>query len=108
MHITLGPALLVTKGLGGARGGTRLYPARELCQQVGETPQLFPVLWGLWWFYMSRAQLRTARELGEHSSPGPAPKTPRSLLEAHRRWWVLVHLGEFALPAPTGARYRPL
>ena len=24
--------------------------ARELCLQVGETPQLFPVLFGLWWF----------------------------------------------------------
>jgi predicted ATPase len=39
--------------------------ARELCQQVGETPELAPVLFGLWRFYLVRAQLHTARELGE-------------------------------------------
>ena len=39
--------------------------ARELCRQVGETPQLFPVLWGLWAFYHVRAEYKTARELAE-------------------------------------------
>jgi predicted ATPase len=36
-----------------------------LCQQVGETPELIPVLLGLWRFYNTRLQLRTAREIGE-------------------------------------------
>src|SRR5262249_13656200 len=35
------------------------------CQQVGETPQLFPVLFGLWRYYGSRSQFHVARELGE-------------------------------------------
>ena len=39
--------------------------ARALCQQVGETPELVPVLFGLWRFYLVRPQLHTARELGE-------------------------------------------
>ena len=39
--------------------------ARALCQQVGETPELVPVLFGLWRFYIGRPQLHTARELGE-------------------------------------------
>ena len=39
--------------------------ARELCQQVGETPQLFPVLGGLWAFYLVRAELQATRELAE-------------------------------------------
>jgi len=44
----------------------RLYArARELCQQVGETPQLFPVVLGLWVFFLVRAEYQTARELGE-------------------------------------------
>ena len=38
--------------------------ARELCQQIGQTPPL-SVLWGLWYFYNGRAEHRTARELGE-------------------------------------------
>jgi predicted ATPase len=32
---------------------------------VGETPQLFPVLWGLARFYLMRPALQTSRELGE-------------------------------------------
>jgi predicted ATPase len=32
---------------------------------VGETPELVPVLFGLWRFYLVRSQLHTARELGE-------------------------------------------
>ena len=39
--------------------------ARSLCQQVGETPELVPVLVGLWRFLLVRPQLHTARELGE-------------------------------------------
>jgi predicted ATPase len=39
--------------------------ARVLCQQMGETPQLVPVLFGLWRFYAVRSQLHTARELGD-------------------------------------------
>jgi tetratricopeptide (TPR) repeat protein len=34
-------------------------------QQVGETPELAPVLFGLWRFYVARPQLPTAREIGE-------------------------------------------
>jgi predicted ATPase len=36
-----------------------------LCQQVGETPELVPVLYGLHRFYTGRLQLHTAREIGE-------------------------------------------
>ncbi|HSF33267.1 MAG TPA: hypothetical protein VLK82_22715 [Candidatus Tectomicrobia bacterium] len=39
--------------------------ARELCQLVGDTPQLGPVLWGLHRFYLMRAEHRTAQELAE-------------------------------------------
>ena len=39
--------------------------ARELCQQLGEPPQLFPVLLGMVRFYVVRGAAQTARELGE-------------------------------------------
>src|SRR5438067_7814008 len=39
--------------------------ARELCRQGGETPELFPVLWGLWRFYLVQAEYQTARELAD-------------------------------------------
>ena len=57
--------LMATKGYAAPEVEKAYTRARELCQQVGETPQLFPVLWGLWVFYLMRGELQTARELGE-------------------------------------------
>ena len=39
--------------------------ALELCQQVGNTQELFPVLYGLSRLYKKRGKLRRARDLGE-------------------------------------------
>jgi len=48
---------VATKGAGAPEVEGTYARARELCQQVGDTPQLFPVLYGLWLFYLVRAQL---------------------------------------------------
>jgi predicted ATPase len=59
--------------------------ARELCQQVGDTPQLFRVLRGLWLFYNVRAAHQTAWELGEQCLRwAQQVQDPALLLEAHR------------------------
>ena len=60
------------KGQAAPEVGHTYTRARELCQQGGETPQLFRVLWGLWYFMWSRAELQTARELVRNSSPWPS------------------------------------
>jgi predicted ATPase len=62
---TLGPALLATKGYAAPEVGQAYTRARVLCQQIGETPEHFLVLWNLWLFYIARSQHRTAMELGE-------------------------------------------
>jgi class 3 adenylate cyclase/predicted ATPase len=65
LYIILGAALQMAKGLAVPEVERAYTRARALCQQVGETPQLVPVLFGLWRFYVVRAQLHTARELGD-------------------------------------------
>ena len=65
LYIALGAALQVTKGHAAPEAEHAYTQARALCQQVGETPELVPVLYGLWRFYLVRSQLHTARELGE-------------------------------------------
>ncbi len=65
LYIALGAALQVTKGHAAPEIEHAYTQARTLCQQVGETPQLGPVLFGLWRFYSARSQLHTAREIGE-------------------------------------------
>jgi class 3 adenylate cyclase/tetratricopeptide (TPR) repeat protein len=65
LQTTLGPALAATKGPGAPEMERAFARARDLCRQVGETPQLFQVLWGMRRFYVVQADLQKARELGE-------------------------------------------
>ena len=65
LYLALGAALQVAKGQAAPEVEHAYIQARALCQQVGETPQLVPVLFGLWRFYLVRSQLHTARELGD-------------------------------------------
>jgi predicted ATPase len=51
MQMTLGPALMAVKGQAAPEVEQAYTRARELCRQMAGTPQLFPVLWGLWRFY---------------------------------------------------------
>jgi class 3 adenylate cyclase/predicted ATPase len=65
LHLALGAALQMAKGIAAPKVEQAYTQAYAWCQQVGETPQLVPVLFGLWRFYVGRPQLPTARELGD-------------------------------------------
>src|SRR4029434_8595833 len=65
LHIALGAALQMAKGIAAPEVEHAYTKARTLCPQMGETPELAPALYGLWWFYLVRSQLHTGRELGE-------------------------------------------
>jgi predicted ATPase len=72
--------------------------ARGLCAKVGNTPQLFQSLRGLWGFYHNRGALLTAPELADQLyqlAQGEA--VPTHLLEAHAALGnTLFFLGEYA------------
>jgi class 3 adenylate cyclase/predicted ATPase len=55
--------LLATKGYSDPEVKDTYARARELCSRTGETPRLFPMLHGLWFFNLTRGDLRSAREL---------------------------------------------
>jgi predicted ATPase len=67
--------------------------AIELSRQVGETPQLFPALWGLQQIYMVRGEHQQARELGEQCLHlAQSARNPDLLLQAHHALWsILFH-----------------
>ncbi|MBI3800334.1 MAG: tetratricopeptide repeat protein, partial [Deltaproteobacteria bacterium] len=84
LQLTLGPALMATRGYTAPEVEQVYTRARELCQQVGETPQLFPVLFGLRTFYIIRAEHQLARELSEQLlSLARRMHDPLLLLQAH-------------------------
>jgi len=85
LHTTLGPALIVIKGYGAPEVEHTYVRARELCQQVDDPAQLFPVLRGLWNRHLMRAEHQKGRELGEQLlSLAHKLHDPTSLVEAHR------------------------
>src|SRR5262245_34153552 len=96
LQTTLGPALMNTKGFASSEAERVYARARALCSRVGETPQLFSVLRGLWQFYNGRGAYQTARELGEQclQLAQQGHDTAR-LLEAHHTLWTTgLLLGE--------------
>jgi predicted ATPase len=98
LQLALGPALVVLRGPAAPAVAQAYARAQALCQQVGETPQHFPVLWGLWRFYNNRAEYPRARALGERllRLAQQVPDTAL-LLEAHHALWsTLVWSGELA------------
>ena len=71
--------------------------ARELCARVGETPQLFPVLWGLSAFYTVQGKLQTAQEMGEQAlTLAQRLQDPVFLVGAHEFLGIILFWrGEF-------------
>jgi class 3 adenylate cyclase/predicted ATPase len=65
MLIALGASLRATKGSAALEVGETYTRARQLCQHLDKPHQLFPVLRGLHLYYHVRAELQTARTLGE-------------------------------------------
>ena len=63
--VAIGVPLLMTKGYAAEEVERTYARARELCQQVCESPQLLPAVAGLFRFYFVRADFQTARALGE-------------------------------------------
>jgi predicted ATPase len=61
--MVLGLQLQVTQGFAAAEAKHAYTRARELCGQVGASPSLYPVLWGLFIHYKARSELAKAREL---------------------------------------------
>lgn len=97
LQIALGTPLLATKGFAAPDVGNVYTRALELCRQIGETPQLFPVLAGLRAFYTVRGESQTARELGEQLLRlAQSAQAPAFLLEAHYALGISTYLlGEF-------------
>src|SRR5207249_4800413 len=84
LHIDLGWALQMTKGLAAPEAERAFARARELCQQIEDPSQRLRVLQGLGTIYQVRGELQTARELGEQClSIARGVQDPVLLLSAH-------------------------
>ena len=85
VQLALGPALMVTRGFAAPEVADTYARARQLCEHLGEKPQLFTVLFGLWRSAHVRGQLQMARALGEELAQlRPRVRSdPALFVEAH-------------------------
>jgi DNA-binding SARP family transcriptional activator/predicted ATPase len=98
IRVDLGPALMATRDYFAPEVEQTYTQARELCERFGESPQVFPVLWGLWLMNNHRGEHQTARELGRRLLDVAEREQDISLLlQAHHALWAtLFGLGELA------------
>jgi class 3 adenylate cyclase/predicted ATPase len=98
LQLTLGIPLSATRGYAAPEVAHIYTRAQELCQHMGETPQLIPVLLGLWRFYLLRAELEKAQELAEQCLlVVQRVNEPVRLIVAHDALGeTLFFLGDFA------------
>ncbi len=64
-QIALGVPLTALRGYGSPEVEKAYARARSLCNEVGETWQLVPALYGLWRYYLLRAEYNEARALSD-------------------------------------------
>ena len=98
LQTTVGVPLIAVKGMAAPEVERAYARARQLCLQVGDAPQLFPALFGLWWFYEVKPDLRAAYELAQQLLNLAGQGDDSTLLiQAHRAMGhTLFWLGEFS------------
>jgi tetratricopeptide (TPR) repeat protein len=107
LQMGLGVPLAAIRGYADPEMGQAYARARELCRQLGATPELAPVLTGLGGFYSLQAQYQIARELFEEIlavSQRSADPTLLTVAHWHR---LLVGQIEECSGAPTWSGRSP-
>jgi DNA-binding winged helix-turn-helix (wHTH) protein/tetratricopeptide (TPR) repeat protein len=101
VQLALGAALQTSKGYGTPEVQNVYERAGELCQRLGETPQLFPALMGLWSFAVGRGDWRRSHQLAERNLRLAESVQDQAALA--RSWRGLGH-GRFFLGELAAAR----
>ena len=98
LQVALGMPYLMTKGYASLEVERVYAQAWQLCQQIGETPQRASALFGLWVFYLVRADYGMADHLGEQLLVAAQTSGRQGLLlEAHQVQGInLFYRGELS------------
>jgi predicted ATPase len=98
LQASLGMALIFAKGYSAPDVQRAYERAHELCQQLGSPPQLSPVLWGLWAYYLVRSQFKNSTDIGQQLlNLAEHQNDTDLLLEAHASHSMSIfYMGDFA------------
>jgi DNA-binding winged helix-turn-helix (wHTH) protein/predicted ATPase len=95
LQIGLGAATMATAGFGAPPVEAAYSRARELSQEIGDTPGRFPALFGLWLFYWGRGEVRTADTLARDLRRRAGRDPDLRLQAAHSSWSTAFSRGAF-------------
>ncbi len=97
LQLAVGPALIAVRGYGAPEVQAVYTRARELCERLGDPPELFSATFGLWLMYFVRGELRTAYELAEQLlRRAQSARDPAQLTHGHAALGnILYFMGEF-------------
>jgi predicted ATPase len=85
LQLAIGSASIPVAGWAAPEVERAFTRARELCERLGDPPELFPALFGLWTMYFIRAEFRAAYELGgQLLQRAQEAQRPALLLLAHQ------------------------
>jgi len=92
----LGPVLFATRGFAAPEVAHSYARARELCDRLGDVPEVFPTLWGQWGVLILRGVVDEALEIGEqlHAFARPSTDTALQLQAYHALWPTHMYRGE--------------
>jgi predicted ATPase len=80
---------MAVKGRGAPEVEQAYTRAQDLCARIGDSPQLFPALWGLFLFHRSRGEIDRAHEFAERLlALARVTGDPSLLIEAHHSQWA--------------------
>jgi serine phosphatase RsbU (regulator of sigma subunit) len=93
----LGTACIASRGYAAAEVGPVFNRARVLCEQLGQTPQRFAMMWGHFAFHVVRGDFRLCADLAEEAMEfGERLKDPGMLMEAlFLRGLTMLYRGDF-------------
>jgi predicted ATPase len=92
LQVTLAFSLLCTLGYAAPETGANMARARQLCETLGDAALLYPIRVGLWTYYITTGDIKTAREAAEQL-PSIASKLndPALQLGAHAALGITLH-----------------
>jgi predicted ATPase len=96
MCVILGQALMVTRGYSATEVEQTYAHARTLCQKIENTPQLFPVLCGVFSFHLVQGKYQIAQEIANQLLTQAQSQQEQSFSRARRKHTVYLleaHLG---------------
>ncbi len=118
LQLAVGPALIAVKGWATSETERAYTRSRELCERLGDPPELFPALFGMWAMYLDRGEFLMASELAEQllqaqSAHDPSLLTYARLARGVTSYWMGKFLTareylESAITLYDPERHRPL